>query len=97
MTRHPYLRPLGLIILAAASFTALAQQDRPTPEQMEVIHACMEEAGIERPEPTLIEGEGGKPKKMQLTDEQRAVADACFEANGFEPPRKMKIKNETKN
>ncbi len=76
---------IGVAILTLCSYIAFAQE-RPSPEQMEAVDACMSAAGVEKPE----RGQGKPPK---LTDEQKKVVDNCFEENGVEPPPRPRMQH----
>ena len=83
----------SVVALSLCSYMAFANE-KPTPEQMDAVHECMANAGIEVPQKPVGEpGEEGadskkKIKMGKLTAEQREVADNCFREAGIEPPTK---------
>ncbi|MFA6060795.1 MAG: hypothetical protein WC756_21540 [Taibaiella sp.] len=75
---------LGLMALTLCANATFADE-LPSKEEMDAVHACVTDAGIDMPKP----GEGRPPKP---TDAQKEIIDNCFEENGIEPPRKHNMK-----
>jgi hypothetical protein len=71
---------LSLMTLTLCANAAFADE-LSSKKEMDAIHACVSDAGIDMPKPCE-----GKPPK--LTDAQKQTIDNCFEKNGIEPPRK---------
>jgi hypothetical protein len=85
----PLAAAMLILTVAAPAWAQPAPQGAPNAEAMQIVQACLADAGIDMPAPPAA---GQQPATMAapaFTPEQRKVVDDCFAKAGMQAPPAM--------